>query len=259
MTNRARKKQWSSWTSEYEEQQFQELTTKHYIANCLDQRTEEDHAGLLASVDAAVAYIDGPIGGTALDVGAGEGWATAYLRKLGFDAVGVERSPDVAARAAEGMVMVGNAQDLPMEDASQDFVLCNSILEHVLDPDVVMDEIARVLKPGGTAVLTTTNRWHPMTGEIEVPLFPYMPRRIKDRLWRRSGRMHITPHYFTYSQLKAMAAVRGLRCDTTLELVLADRPGWKAAVARRVAKLPGGMWVLEAAVTVVKVRLVKPA
>jgi ubiquinone/menaquinone biosynthesis C-methylase UbiE len=211
-------------------------------------------------VDVAVDYIYGPKKGTAIDVGAGEGWATSYLRELGFDATGVERSPDVAARAPEGLVLVGNAQALPVPDASQDFVLCNSILEHVLDPDQVMDEIARVLKPGGTAVLTTTNRWHPTTGEIEIPLYPYLPRRLKDRLWQRSGRKHITPHFFTYGQLREMAAERGLRCDTTVDLVLAKhRPGLKNAVAGAVAKVPGGTWLLEAAVGVVKVRLVKTA
>src|SRR5688572_12868341 len=93
------KKQWSDWSPEYEEQQFQELASRHYIANCLDKRTDADHEALRASVDAAVVYIASDRRGTALDVGAGEGWATAYLRELGFDAMGVERSPEVAARA----------------------------------------------------------------------------------------------------------------------------------------------------------------
>ena len=77
--------------------------------------------------------------------------------------------------------MVGNAESLPLGDESQDFAVCNSILEHVLDPDRVLSEVARVLRPGGTAVLTTTNRWHWRTGEIDVPFYSYMPYRLRDR------------------------------------------------------------------------------
>lgn len=256
---RTAKKQWSDWSPEYEEQQFQELASKHYIANCLEVRTEADHAALRASVDGALAYADVRPPGTALDVGAGEGWATAYLCELGFDAQGVERSPDVAARAPDGLVLVGNAQALPVPDESQDFVLCNSIFEHVLDPDEVMSEIARVMKPGGRSMLTTTNRWHPKTGEIDVPLFSYMPRRLRDRLWRRSGRMHITPHFFTYNQLRRMAAEHGLFCESVVDLKLATSASGRGGLGRRIAGVPGGRWLLEARVGVVMVRLTKPS
>lgn len=258
MTKTGSRKRWSDWSPEYEEAQFQELASKHYIANCLDARTEADHTALRASVDAAVQYAGVSAPGNALDVGAGEGWATAYLGELGFNALGVERSPDVAARAHDDRVLVGNAQALPVDDSSQDFVLCNSILEHVLDPDAVMSEIARVLRPGGRSMLTTTNRWHPVTGEIEVPLFPYMPRRLKDRLWRGSGRMHITPHFFTYGQLRRMAAEYGLNCEGVVDLKLASSTSGRGDVGRRIASLPGGRWLLEARVSVVMVRLTKP-
>lgn len=257
MARTAKKRQWSDWSPEYEERQFQELASKHYIANCLDARTEAYYKALRASVDGALVYAAIPAEGCALDVGAGEGWATTYLRELGFNALGVERSPDVAARAPEGTVLLGNAQDLPVESESQDFVLCNSIFEHVLDPDKVMSEIARVLKPGGRSMLTTTNRWHPMTGEISVPLFPYMPRRLRDRLWRRSDRMHITPHFFTYRQMRRMAAENGLECESVVDLKLATSTSGRGDIGRRITSIPGGKSLLEARVGVVMVRLTK--
>lgn len=254
-------KTWSDWTPEQEAREFAELAEGHYLVNCLEKRTEADLDGLRASVDASVIYLGRPAGGKALDVGAGEGWATLRLRELGFDAIGVERSPAIAARAPEGIVEIGDAQDLPVSEASQDFVLCNSILEHVLNPDLVISELARVLAPGGVAVLTTTNHWHWVTGEIEIPLFPYMPRRMRDRLWRKSGRRHITPHYFTYRQLRRMAAEHGLECDTALDIKINDDPPTtaKGRIARVAYRLPGGKFALEAFVTVVKVRLRQPA
>ena len=43
--------------------------------------------------------------------------------------------------------------DLPFEDASYDFIICNHVLEHIPDDIKAMQEIYRVLAPGGTAIL----------------------------------------------------------------------------------------------------------
>tara|TARA_B100000929_G_C15503359_1_gene418066 strand:- start:2195 stop:2959 length:765 start_codon:yes stop_codon:yes gene_type:complete len=43
--------------------------------------------------------------------------------------------------------------DLPFEDKSFDFILCNHVLEHIPDDTKAMNELYRILKPGGTAIL----------------------------------------------------------------------------------------------------------
>jgi SAM-dependent methyltransferase len=43
--------------------------------------------------------------------------------------------------------------DLPFEDNSFDFILCNHVLEHIPDDSKAMEELYRILKPGGTAIL----------------------------------------------------------------------------------------------------------
>ncbi|WP_274704456.1 class I SAM-dependent methyltransferase [Salinimicrobium profundisediminis] len=43
--------------------------------------------------------------------------------------------------------------DLPFEDNSFDFILCNHVLEHIPDDTKAMQEIYRILTPGGTAIL----------------------------------------------------------------------------------------------------------
>jgi SAM-dependent methyltransferase len=250
------------WTPEEEDREFHRLVSEHYVARCLSVRGEPELVALRESVDSVIAnyYRRPPDGAKAVDVGAGEGWATEHLRELGFDAIGVERSPQLAELAPTGTVLVGDAQSLPLDDGSQDFVLCNSILEHVLDPPRVIAELRRVLAPGGVAVLSTTNRWNWRTGEIEILLFPYMPGRLQDYLWRRSGRRHITPHFFTYRQLRRMAVAEGLTCETVLENKIQLAPETrKGRIARKVHPLPGASFALEAFIPIVQVALRKPA
>lgn len=50
--------------------------------------------------------------------------------------------------------VVASAGHIPFQDASFDTVLCTNVIEHVSDPDVVLSEIGRVLKPGGVLLLT---------------------------------------------------------------------------------------------------------
>jgi predicted O-methyltransferase YrrM len=44
-------------------------------------------------------------------------------------------------------------EDIPVEDATFDAIVCNAVLEHVMDPEQVIAEFARVLKPGGVLYL----------------------------------------------------------------------------------------------------------
>jgi SAM-dependent methyltransferase len=55
--------------------------------------------------------------------------------------------------------VAGSALLLPFKAASFDTVLCNEVLEHVPEPSTLMLEVARVLRPGGTLILTTPQTW----------------------------------------------------------------------------------------------------
>lgn len=61
--------------------------------------------------------------------------------------------------APEAAAMVGDALRLPFPDATFDRVICAEVLEHVPDDRRAMAEIARVLKPGGTAAVTVPRFW----------------------------------------------------------------------------------------------------
>jgi SAM-dependent methyltransferase len=58
-------------------------------------------------------------------------------------------------RNAPGVQVIGDAQRLGIRSSCMDTVLCTEVLEHLPDPQRGLDEMLRVLKPGGRLLLTT--------------------------------------------------------------------------------------------------------
>jgi SAM-dependent methyltransferase len=80
-----------------------------------------------------------------LDIGAQNGpYAVHFPRRIALD-----------IRRGIGVQVVGDAQALGIRDASFDVVLCTEVLEHLPEPQRAIDEIYRVLVPGGELLLTT--------------------------------------------------------------------------------------------------------
>jgi SAM-dependent methyltransferase len=88
-----------------------------------------------------------------LDCACGDGLGLETLRELGFNALtGIELAPEKAARArARGFqVLEADMHHLgALASASFDAVLCSHTLEHAYEPGRVLDEFARLLRPGG--------------------------------------------------------------------------------------------------------------
>lgn len=56
--------------------------------------------------------------------------------------------------------IVADACDLPVEDDSFDLVICRELIEHVLNPVMLLTEMYRVLKKGGYMLITTPNAYN---------------------------------------------------------------------------------------------------
>ena len=108
--------------------------------------------------------------GSVLDVGSGVGhWGRLLSHVLPADAtvVGVDREPawveEAARRAHEHGLgdrfayRLGDAHELPFEDASFDLVTCQTLLIHVPDPRAVIREMMRVVRPGGLVLASEPN------------------------------------------------------------------------------------------------------
>jgi ubiquinone/menaquinone biosynthesis C-methylase UbiE len=89
---------------------------------------------------------------------------------------------------------VAAAEALPFDDDSFDGVFMNEVLEHVDNEGASLNEIRRVLRPGGTLVLMSPNRFFPFEGhglqlgahkvDVPIPLLPWLPGAISRHLMR---------------------------------------------------------------------------
>ncbi|MFF9645186.1 class I SAM-dependent methyltransferase [Kitasatospora aureofaciens] len=100
-----------------------------------------------------------PTGGTVLELGAGPGAVTRRLRAaLPADTALIAADIDgelLAHAAGPGVtLLVADGAELPLPDASVDFVLLRYVLQHVPDPVAVLAEVRRVLRPGGRVAVT---------------------------------------------------------------------------------------------------------
>lgn len=141
-----------------------------------------------------------------LDVGCGTGTLTAGFGALGLDAVGVDVVSDFVeaarVRYPELTFRAGSAEALPFDEASFDYVVLLSLLEHVDDWRRVVSEAVRVLRPGGVLVVTTTNRWCPAQNEIKgFPAFGLYPDRLRRRIY--GWTMEHRPEWVGHTHLPA--------------------------------------------------------
>ena len=95
-----------------------------------------------------------PPGGHVLDVATGTGLVAAELLRRGFRVTGVDQSAEmlaVANRRFDGDVRLveASADSLPFPDSSFDHLTFTYLLRYVDDPGATLEELARVVKPGG--------------------------------------------------------------------------------------------------------------
>lgn len=112
-----------------------------------------------------------------LDLGCGRGrhLHALYWDDVPVDVVGLDLSledvktawdgffelppPDPHSDQRSAVVTTGDAHRLPFPDGSFDRVICSEVLEHVPDPDQVLSEISRILKPGGLFAASVPRYW----------------------------------------------------------------------------------------------------
>ena len=186
--------------------------------------------------------LDGLPPGVALDAACGTGRHSTYLASLGHTVIGVDGSAAMLERAREkvpdGEFHEADLHELPFPDDYVDVVVCALALMHVPEIEPVLAELVRVLRPGGSLVISD---WRGLIGHTGMPL-------IKTRPDGRPGYMPTWNR--RTSEYLAAALPLGLhvrRCEEPLRpYPLVDQQGTSAgaAVPDHLPGAPPNIWAL---------------
>ncbi len=147
-----------------------------------------------------------PAGSRILDIPSGRGQFSDALREAGLDAV----SADLNGQR-EDYLPLDMSAPLPLEDASFDAVVCTEGLEHLLAPQSLVEELVRIVKPGGSIYLSVPNV-HNFYSRLQFlftgTLFQFQAYDVPDTPRTYQGdRCHVTP--ITFPQLRWWAWMAG--------------------------------------------------
>lgn len=181
---------------------------------------------LLALHDAgyrAVAERVGP--GTVLDAGCGEGFESATLLAKDRSVVGVDYSAQATGKAARRWGPRGlrvaqmDVLALGIATGTFDSVCSSHLVEHFTDPEAHVVELARVLKPSGTAFILTPNK----PADFENPFHLHLFERdeLAALLGRHFGEVWLGGVDAT-ARVKADFAARRARAEKVLALDFLD-------------------------------------
>jgi 2-polyprenyl-3-methyl-5-hydroxy-6-metoxy-1,4-benzoquinol methylase len=122
---------------------------------------------LIQDFGACLALLDPAPHHRILDLGAGGGWASDWLQRLGFSVVATDLSSDLLEIACHRLTESGkahvacaDAETLPFRTSSFDRVLCMNTMHHLPHSGKVLREIARVLNADGRAVFAEPGMGH---------------------------------------------------------------------------------------------------
>ena len=160
-----------------------------------------------------------------LDVACGEGYGTALLAQSAAHVTGVDVAPAAIEHARRAYAHAGNVEfacasctRLPLADASIDLAVSFETLEHIAEQEQFVDELARVLAPGGVLVLSCPNK------------LEYSDKR------HFANEFHVKELY--REELAALVARRFAHCDW-----YGQRPTFFSLIAPEGAEQPAGQLI----------------
>lgn len=150
--------------------------------------------------------------GKVLDIGCGNGWVLYQYKQKGWDVAGVEPSRTAAEIGNKANLNIYNGilLDAKFSDNEFDFIRSNHSFEHIFNPNEVLNEIYRILKPGGKLLIGIPNYaginsklakkyWYYLGAPVHT--FNYTSKNIKQLLVK---------HNFRIIKLRHVSSIHGI-------------------------------------------------
>ena len=190
----------------------EQLAYSEIMAKMLDEEGRRRKAAKIVAVVRHALGVETLDGLRAVDVGCSAGFIADELALAGATTSGVDiDEPGLEkARARLGERVdfrLARGEDLPFDDDSVDVAVLNHIYEHVVDPEGVVADIHRVLRPGGLLYLGIGHRWQVLEPHHRLPFLSWLPQRAADRYLHVTGKgEHYYEHYYSPAGLRRLFA-----------------------------------------------------
>lgn len=165
-----------------------------------------------------------------LDCGCGIGFQLFYLSNYYKHSIGVDVDPYAVKTAKKQLEKLNkkvlikqyHGKRLPFPDRTFDLVTSLEVWEHAVNPQLMLKEIARVLKPDGIIFITTANRLWPIEPHYKLPFLSYLPSPISDWYVQRMKKAedYHDIHLPTYSQFKKSVEEFFVVEDITIDSII---------------------------------------
>ena len=187
-----------------------------------------------------------------LDVGCGDGAAlaaTAAAQHPHHQFAGIDWSADALRQAQKrALTVVRGAVEthLPVADGAADVVIMSELIEHLVDPDGALEEVRRVLRPGGHLLLSTPNlaAWY-NRGLLAAGIQPVFSEVSLHGVYGRPGSV-VAGHLrlFTRRALTEFLTASGFRCVTVAGARYHDVPRPLGPLDRAFCRWPSAASIL---------------
>jgi ubiquinone/menaquinone biosynthesis C-methylase UbiE len=152
-------------------------------------------------------------GAQILEVAPGPGYLAIELAKHGYSVATLDISKSFvliarenAARAGVAVdIRQGNAADMPFPDTSFEFVVCMAAFKNFTDPLGALNEMHRVLRPGGQALILDLRK-DATREEIDTEVDNMRLSSVNARLTRWTFQFMLLKRAYTHEELERMAA-----------------------------------------------------
>ena len=155
--------------------------------------------------------------GRVLDIGSGPGIFTRELVARGFLVCTVDLAFGMLAKArqiarpeARNRFVQGDLTCLPFHDGAFDSVICVGVLAYLPELSAALAELARVVRPGGVAILQSSNRYSP-TAAIHRVVKPLYRRLVADRRGRVRSARRFALRAYTSAEFRTALDLAGFR------------------------------------------------
>lgn len=194
--------------------------------------------------------------GVGVDVGCGTGRLAERLAAHGHAVLGVDASAPMLEhahrRVPAGRFVVGDLRELPVETGSVDVLTTGLALTHVPDLDAVLAECARVLRPGGTAIVSDVHPDLLDRGSIVKTESPTGEPRVA-AFHRHTVADHVRAALAAGLVVRRLEELRATRADGDEEpsVDLASWRWWPWSLLDRVPEAAGAAWDVPAVLVLV--------